>query len=57
MDIKHILEVYDGLFGNTILTEIESYLYQNICEAISEQDDEEEILSGEAQPNYHGCAS
>lgn len=39
MDIKHILEVYDGLFGNTTLTEIESYLYQNICEAISEQDD------------------
>jgi len=57
MDIKSILEVYDGLFGNTILAEIESYLYQSICEPISEQYAEEEILSSEAQPNYHGCAS
>lgn len=39
MDIKCVLEEYDSLFGNTTLTEIESYLYQKICEAVREQDD------------------
>ena len=39
MDINSVLIEYDKLFGNTILTEIETYLYEKIKEAIEEQDD------------------
>ncbi len=39
MNINQVLAEYDGLFGNTTLTEIEAYLYQKICEAVEERDD------------------
>ncbi len=39
MDINLVLTEYDSLFGNATLTEIESYLYQKIKEAVDEQDD------------------
>ena len=39
MNINRVLEEYDSLFGTTTLTEIETYLYEKIKEAIEEQDD------------------
>ena len=39
MNITSVLAEYDSLFGNTTLTDIETYLYEKIKEAIEEQDD------------------
>ena len=39
MNITSVLAEYDSLFGNTTLTDIETYLYEKIKEAIKEQDD------------------
>ena len=39
MNITNVLAEYDKLFGTTTLTEIETYLYEKIKEAIEEQDD------------------
>ena len=39
MNINRVLEEYDSLFGSTTLTEIETYLYEKIKEAVEEQDD------------------
>ena len=39
MNITNVLAEYDSLFGNTTLTDIETYLYEKIKEAIEEQDD------------------
>ena len=39
MNINSVLAEYDKLFGNITLTEIETYLYEKIKEAVEEQDD------------------
>lgn len=39
MNIDSVLQEYDGMFGNTTLAEIESFLFQKIKEAVEEQDD------------------
>lgn len=39
MNIDSVLREYDGMFGNTTLPEIESFLFEKIKEAVEEQDD------------------
>lgn len=39
MNITHVLQTYDAMFGVRPLAEIEDFLYGKIVEAVSEQDD------------------